>query len=142
MMDREGYIKFLEGLPYGWDGVDPPAVIPPRGGHIIKGCVKCGEPYTCMEGWIKITDRKPEELPILLRSDDVLVYGVDGVSVGCWFRSGEWCDADLYVIKGVTHWMPLPKPPQDGTEGFCYIPTEVISLDDDNIGIPPLEGWL
>jgi hypothetical protein len=55
--------------------------------------------------WISVKDRLPED------ASDVLIAWADGVSEGCfcderWRREGR-------MLRSVTHWMPLPKPPEE-----------------------------
>lgn len=66
-----------------------------------------------MENWIKANERLPE-LPPPYYEDGVkftpltsaaIVY--DGEDV---FTSSY--DKDGFMIEGITHWMPLPKPPE------------------------------
>ncbi len=66
--------------------------------------------------WINVKDRLPEE------SVDVLVYVYDGlgyyVSHGNYDNQREhaqWRECSRNLIK-VTHWLPLPKPPDDTNE--------------------------
>ena len=71
-----------------------------------------------MGKWIKCSERMPEKL------DDVLV--TDGVYVEVkWWNGYIWdCwaprNSDI-SYKDVTHWMPLPEPP----EVLCYTVTIV-----------------
>jgi tRNA G10 N-methylase Trm11 len=59
--------------------------------------------------WISVKDKLPE-----LRSgwsvDDVICI-TDNYYIGR-FRYGKWVDMENRPIIGVTHWMPLPSPPQ------------------------------
>lgn len=65
--------------------------------------------------WISVAEGLPEE------NQSVLVHNSDGVRLahvwdcrGEYFWSGEsdTCGCcDYFDDKGVTHWMPLPEPP-------------------------------
>ena len=65
--------------------------------------------------WIPVTERLPE------REKDVLVYDADNDEMHVW---AFFCDADgdgwvdaagnMRPWLDATHWMPLPKPPEDG----------------------------
>jgi len=56
-----------------------------------------------MSEWISVEDELPERFGQYL--------GWDGMSVDIeWFVDGEW------LVGGVTHWMPLPEPPEDSDE--------------------------
>ena len=58
-------------------------------------------------GWISVKDRLPEEGVCL---------GCHGSSVGIYgYLFGEWFDEDNCTCgEGyVTHWMPLPEPPEE-----------------------------
>lgn len=70
-----------------------------------------------IDGWISVKDRLPEE------SGDVLVYNGHFYVVSF---SKQWeafnhfdflgkPDKMAYVMTDVTHWMPLPKPPEEVT---------------------------
>lgn len=54
--------------------------------------------------WISVAERLPEE------NVAVLTWGEQAVVLIDWHRNGEW-----FVADGVTHWMPLPKPPKEET---------------------------
>lgn len=65
--------------------------------------------------WIPVTERLPE------REKDVLVYDVDNDEMHVWAffcdADGDgWVDAagDMRPWLDATHWMPLPKTPEDG----------------------------
>jgi hypothetical protein len=65
------------------------------------------------QGW-----RAIETAP--LDGSDVLLFStIEGQDVGRWevtYAAGhEWMDAQGYSIYGVTHWMPLPPPPDKET---------------------------
>jgi len=57
-------------------------------------------------GWRKVED----ELPEIGR--DVLVYN-NNIMYGVWFADGCRCAAGTGPIYNVTHWMPLPNPPEN-----------------------------
>ena len=77
---------------------------------------KSGEPYLRAEvealkaqleaqRWIPVGERLPEI------EDDVLVF--DGtVNIGSFDSDGRWYDFEMMSISGVTHWRPLPAPPE------------------------------
>ena len=60
------------------------------------------------ENWVSVKDRLPEN------NDNVLIFSA-GRSIG-WFcvLTNTWMKG-IAQIKGVTHWMPLPEPPQQET---------------------------
>lgn len=58
--------------------------------------------------WIPVTEMEPE------RTGWFLTFGPQRKTAVVHFDSdGVWSDEDDYNID-VTHWMPLPKPPEDG----------------------------
>lgn len=64
--------------------------------------------------WISVQDKLPKDFFFGNEpSPEVLVSGSWGIKVGHQFNCGEWVDEHIYTIDGVTHWMPLPKPPED-----------------------------
>ena len=54
--------------------------------------------------WISVDERLPEEY------ENVLVCAEGKVTVGQMWLFGD--GSKLFTIIGVTHWMPLPKPPK------------------------------
>lgn len=76
-----------------------------------------------MDGWIKIEDRLPDNV------GEYIVYAQDensSASEGVWYDNvvvvaeyafGEWTwrenSNDFDITNNVTHWMPLPEPPED-----------------------------
>jgi len=67
-----------------------------------------------MSKWISVEDRLPEKGAV------VLAFGTRSATTGqfqgigsrpwFWYWKGN-------TIKRVTHWMPLPEPPEHGTSG-------------------------
>jgi hypothetical protein len=68
-----------------------------------------------MMNWIRVDERMPEKHREMNISQDVLVCTSDEW-VGVAFyddQSGEWRVSETSdYVDGVTHWMPLPAPPE------------------------------
>ena len=61
-----------------------------------------------MSNWISVKDRLPEN------GDRVLTYNsFDGICTGRHLGDGRWRVKTSYPDP-VTHWMPLPEPPEGG----------------------------
>ncbi|EMX4876977.1 DUF551 domain-containing protein [Escherichia coli] len=61
------------------------------------------------DGWISCSDRMPDN------NHDVLFFDVWGyIRIG-WFSADDWSwfTSDDGCCMEVTHWMPLPEPPQE-----------------------------
>lgn len=60
--------------------------------------------------WIPVTERLPEEgVPVLIN-----YIGTDGeVYAGCFWWEGSLADCEEDVAVPITHWMPLPEPPEE-----------------------------
>lgn len=88
----------------GWEDVLPPE-------ELLLACK--AEILSASRQWIPVYEELPEE------GQEVLVWNNGGQCekpwqghVLCAYRNGEWRESqefDLY--PGVTHWMPLPEPP-------------------------------
>ena len=59
-------------------------------------------------GWISVKDRLPE------KNGDYLIYNTDGIVWPYWYDKEykEWYDSSGYLTESVTHWMPMPEPPE------------------------------
>ena len=57
--------------------------------------------------WIPVTERLP------MRGEKAICFGKNGYMIGTY---GEFGWMFPCYFGGVTHWMPLQKPPEDGTE--------------------------
>ncbi|HEI2926092.1 TPA: DUF551 domain-containing protein [Escherichia coli] len=67
------------------------------------------------DGWISCSDRMPKGYA------DVLVTDGEHVEVKWWDESGYWnswteLNSDIFADE-ITHWMPLPEPPQEVNRG-------------------------
>ena len=62
-------------------------------------------------GWISVKDRLPEwddeAMSVLISGNSWHDYDV------AYFGPTTWHDKYDDVVEGVTHWMPLPKPPEE-----------------------------
>ena len=60
--------------------------------------------------WISIETRLPENATF------ILVWGSHSMPWMCEFIEGEFTDIeDCVPLAGITHWMPLPSPPNKKT---------------------------
>lgn len=65
-----------------------------------------------MTQWISVKDRLPED------DADYLVWLYDACTVerAMYYGDGEWLTEELdNLTRFVTHWMPLPEPPNEQT---------------------------
>ncbi|HFV7998269.1 TPA: DUF551 domain-containing protein, partial [Escherichia coli] len=65
------------------------------------------------DGWISCSERMPEETgDIIVVSDGIVMSGISySRRDGFYIAALEYDDDE--PIDGVTHWMPLPEPPQE-----------------------------
>lgn len=70
--------------------------------------------------WIPVEERLPENgVPVLINyiASDGGKYNPDGTAVwtdyGCFWWEGSLEDCDTEVAVPITHWMPLPEPPEE-----------------------------
>lgn len=63
-----------------------------------------------MPRWIPVGEWLPEE------EQDVVVFTHEGTHVAALDEDGLWCPShgDGWMFPDVTHWMPLPEPPDLG----------------------------
>ena len=70
-----------------------------------------------MSEWISVEDRlPPPEVEVLWWNKTAHQAGVSNWKYMsyCDDTTIEWGDAGNVSIKNFTHWMPLPKPPEEG----------------------------
>ena len=60
-------------------------------------------------GWICVDEKLPPH------NDDVLVYVPTDGSFRAWYDHGTWLSHENHIVNKVTHWMPMPEPPQIST---------------------------
>jgi len=68
------------------------------------------------DGWISVKDRMPPpEVTVLWWNETADEAGVSSYKYmsHCNDTMIEWGDAGYLSIKNFTHWMPLPKPPEE-----------------------------
>ena len=91
---------------------------------IEQQAVRIAELEAKVPRWIPVTERLPENgVPVFVNyigSNDGK-YHPDATAVwtdyGCFWWEGSLEDCDAEVAVPITHWMPLPEPPE--TEGGC-----------------------
>ena len=65
--------------------------------------------------WISVKERLPEAYYYYGESDNVLVVDEIGIRKILYFDGGCWCyPTGETDDRKVTHWMPLPEPPEEG----------------------------
>lgn len=69
------------------------------------------------DSWISCSERMPEETgDIIVVSDGIVMSGISySRRDGFYMAALEYDDDE--PIDGVTHWMPLPEPPQEVNRG-------------------------
>ena len=64
-----------------------------------------------MSEWIKVEDRLPDGFESVIAAG--LLDGDEKVSVNEAYYAGRWESVRGHtMLRGVTHWMPLPQPPK------------------------------
>ena len=78
---------------------------------------KAGNSPVTPDGWISCSERMPEETgDIIVVSDGIVMSGISySRRDGFYMAALEYDDDE--PIGGVTHWMPLPEPPQEVNRG-------------------------
>ncbi|ELD6201918.1 DUF551 domain-containing protein [Escherichia coli] len=74
--------------------------------------VQAGNSPVTPDGWIPVSERMPEPYEYVLVTD-----GFDGCEVMRVNTDGYWGPAKSLYPGGITHWMPLPEPPQEVNRG-------------------------
>ncbi|HDK0368521.1 TPA: DUF551 domain-containing protein [Escherichia coli] len=74
--------------------------------------VLSGNPPVTPDGWIPVSERMPEPYEYVLVTD-----GFDGCEVMRVNTDGYWGPAKSLYPGSITHWMPLPEPPQGVNRG-------------------------
>ena len=66
---------------------------------------------TTKPGWISIKERLPKDFDQALVYDGDKHYPIGSCHKG---ESGIWYSDMAYGMGTITHWMPLPEPPEEG----------------------------
>ena len=74
--------------------------------------VQAGNSPVTPDGWIPVSKRMPEPYEYVLVTD-----GFDGCVVMRVNTDGYWGPTKSLYPGGITHWMPLPEPPQEVNRG-------------------------
>lgn len=88
-------------------------------GNIVYGNKNCGEivGYPCCKKftpWIPASVRLPENIGLYLVIEKHWLDGSPGTKIAKW-NAADWLTADRKgkeITPRVTHWMPLPEPPE------------------------------
>ena len=60
--------------------------------------------------WISVEERLPEGICIAVNDMGSMIIGYIGEEKGS--ETGYSCEDEQYYMPSVTHWMPLPEPPE------------------------------
>ncbi len=80
-----------------------------RAENMNEACVRAVDYAPTVGGWISVQDRMPE------KKGDYIAYTKDGIVWPYWFDD-VWFDTLGYATDTVTHWRPLPEPPEEVQE--------------------------
>ena len=62
--------------------------------------------------WISVAERLPEP-----NVDTLVLTDAGSIRQGyIGHATGHWCSGGFVMVPSVTHWMPLPAPPEEGAE--------------------------
>ena len=101
----DGKIKVVDGQVYHPNcPVKRPADLPEAGASAerISSVVRSN----ATTGWIKVSERLPESV------DEVLAYCNKFGIIMAFLSNGRWYSYENQNALYVTHWMPLPEPPE------------------------------
>lgn len=62
--------------------------------------------------WISVNDKLPENIDNVLAYSSLAYNQNCSVEVAFYDEDQQWKGAPTYFTNGITHWMPLPEPPQ------------------------------
>lgn len=64
--------------------------------------------------WIPCSERLPDEAGKYLCCVKNVFFPQNGFLIILWYNDGKWTDSYDCWENRVTHWMPLPEPPEEG----------------------------
>lgn len=74
-----------------------------------------------MSEWIPVTERLPDYsgrfLVVLEVIEDVFAMGIKTIDIARRCSDSTWEMSGVSIKCKVTHWMPLPEPPEGGADG-------------------------
>lgn len=121
-IDANALLEHIKGLPTWWadgGGVYGQAMKYPEGMFDVEDVVSSIEnapTLTQPNEWVRVEERLPEDRQIVLfHQKDGFIYCAEHLA-GVKDLPPAWLiDNDCWEAEEVTHWMPLPKPPEGET---------------------------
>lgn len=109
---REELIKFNRAIIAQYESYAIPETSWPGEVRLLVSSARIALAALTADGWIKCSERMPEEHQSTdYVSEEVLVFTSDGEVEISFTDYGRWNCLEL-----VTHWMPLPAPPEASNE--------------------------
>ena len=62
--------------------------------------------------WISIEDELPDK-EVICGNFKQYTYGYGEMIIGWYSSKLHYAENEVQILENVTHWMPLPEPPED-----------------------------